>query len=189
MTSSNCSCSHRSHRSHCSRGNLCSPDSLDSLDNLDSRAEPIFRPAGECLRSLCQRHRSSPRSRPRSPPRRARLGEFDARFGDASKTCPPVAADAPLASANDAPTTPNTGTTSVWCLRFEDCLVRGMLILPRRFTIVGSQLPAQSCSFRIAVSRAIGNNNQHGSASVHCDCMLRCNIILEQNSRMKPREK
>lgn len=73
MTSSNCS--HR--RSHRIRGNLCSPD-LDNLDNRDSRrnrAKPIFRPAAERLRFLCQRHRSSLRSRPRSPPRRARVGE------------------------------------------------------------------------------------------------------------------
>ena len=61
-------------------------------------------------------------------------------FGAASTPCPLVAADAPVASAKDAPTTPNTGTASIWRPRFEDCLVRGMSVLPCRLTINGSDM-------------------------------------------------
>src|SRR3954471_7144703 len=43
-----------------------------------------------------------------------------------------AAADAPLASDNDMPTTPNTGTTSFRCFRVEACFVFGILEVPPR---------------------------------------------------------
>jgi len=48
-----------------------------------------------------------------------------------SATGPIFAADAPPASDSDTPTSPKTGTTSLFRpVRFEGCFVRGMLVLP-----------------------------------------------------------
>jgi hypothetical protein len=47
-----------------------------------------------------------------------------------SDTEPAVAADAPLASDKDTPTTPNAGTTSLRRFRFEACFVTAIVAPP-----------------------------------------------------------
>jgi hypothetical protein len=47
-----------------------------------------------------------------------------------SAACPPVTADAPLASDNDKPAAPNNGTAHARRFCFEDCFACDMVIPP-----------------------------------------------------------
>jgi hypothetical protein len=68
---------------------------------------------------------------------RANPGPVAVSFDGMSVTEPAVAADAPLASDKDTPTTPNAGTTSFRRFRFEACFVTA---------IVESSMNSSTCS-------------------------------------------
>ena len=77
---------------------------------------------------------------------RANPGPVAVSFDGMSVTEPAVAADAPLASDKDTPTTPNAGTTSFRRFRFEACFVTA---------IVESSMNSSTCS-RSPRSRRVG---------------------------------